>query len=641
MTLQTPPSLPRREKSSTLLERAIVAVTGSIFLCLLGLLLLSLTFQLYYLGRIFPGVHVAGIDLSGVRRTEAADQLSQHASYPDSGLIALEGSGGSWVFSPREMGLILDIEETAQEAYKVGRSGWPWTRIIEQITAVQKGIYLSPIMLFDGRQAQLKLEQVAAQVNRPTIEASLAVDGIEVVAVPGQVGLILDINETLKRVEAQLRTMSDGVVQVSMIERPPMIMDVSGQAELARRIISQPLTLTVPNAAEEDAGPWKFNKETLASMLEVVRVKTENGEQYQLELDPADLRNILEPLVEVLALEPRNARFVFNDDTRQLEVIQNAVIGRELLVEESIERINRELINGSHNIDLVFDLTEPVVTDDSTGEELGVTELVSSQTTYFYGSSAERIQNIQAASSRFHGLLIPPGSTFSMVSELGDISLDTGYAEALIIYGDRTIKGVGGGVCQVSTTLFRTVFFGGFPVVERYSHAYRVYYYELNASGGKNEKMAGLDATVYAPLIDFKFTNDTPYWLLMETYVDVAGRSLTWKFYSTSDGREVEWDTSGLEDIEDPPKPVYEEDEELKVGEIKQVDWAVEGADVTVTRTVTRDGEVLFQDEFKTHYEPWATVCHYGPHTQNYPPPEKKQDIYSCKVLEKDTKKSD
>ena len=67
----------------------------------------------------------------------------------------------------------------------------------------------------------------------------------------------------------------------------------------------------------------------------------------------------------------------------------------------------------------------------------------------------------------------------------------------------------------------------------------------------------------------------------------------------------------------------------------------MEGADVTVTRTVTRDGEVLFQDEFKTHYEPWATVCHYGPHTQGYPPPEKKQDIYSCKVLEKDTKKSD
>jgi vancomycin resistance protein YoaR len=231
--------------------------------------------------------------------------------------------------------------------------------------------------------------------------------------------------------------------------------------------------------------------------------------------------------------------------------------------------------------------------------------------------------------------MVPPGGTFSMVDVLGDISLDSGYAEALIIYGDRTIKGVGGGVCQVSTTLFRTVFFGGFPIVERYSHAYRVYYYELSQSGAVNESLAGLDATVYAPLIDFKFTNDTPYWLLMETYVNVAARSLTWKFYSTSDGRTVEWDTTGLMNKEDPPYPVYEEDDELKKGEIDQVDWAVEGADVTVTRTVWRNGEILHYDEISTHYEPWQTVCHYGPGTKGYPPPKKNQDIYSCKVIEK------
>jgi vancomycin resistance protein YoaR len=129
-----------------------------------------------------------------------------------------------------------------------------------------------------------------------------------------------------------------------------------------------------------------------------------------------------------------------------------------------------------------------------------------------------------------------------------------------------------------------------------------------------------LDATVYVPLVDFKFANDSPNWLLMETYVNAGARTLTWKFYSTSDGRTVEWDTTGLKNKEDPPEPLYEENSDLSKGEIKQVDWAVEGADVSVTRTVWRDGNVLHDDIFNTHYMPWRAVCEYGPGTKGMPP---------------------
>jgi vancomycin resistance protein YoaR len=207
-----------------------------------------------------------------------------------------------------------------------------------------------------------------------------------------------------------------------------------------------------------------------------------------------------------------------------------------------------------------------------------------------------------------------------MAEQLGDVSLDEGYSEAWIIFGDRTIKGVGGGVCQVSTTLFRTVFFGGFPVEERYPHAYRVLYYEQNPNGSNNSKLAGLDATVYVPVVDFKFTNDTEHWLLMETYISKSGRWLTWKFYSTSDGRTVSWDTTGLKKKKDPPDPIYEENPELAKGVVKQVDWAVEGATVTVTRRVNRSGKELWEDIFKTKYQPWAAVCEYGPGTGKMPP---------------------
>jgi len=106
-----------------------------------------------------------------------------------------------------------------------------------------------------------------------------------------------------------------------------------------------------------------------------------------------------------------------------------------------------------------------------------------------------------------------------MAQAMGEVSLNNGYAEELIIYNGQTIQGVGGGVCQVSTTLFRTAFFSGFPIAERHPHAYRVKYYEKESGNRLNNRLAGLDATVYVPLVDLKFINDTPYWLLMETYV--------------------------------------------------------------------------------------------------------------------------
>src|SRR6185369_13039050 len=277
-------------------------------------------------------------------------------------------------------------------------------------------------------------------------------------------------------------------------------------------------------------------------------------------------------------------------------------IGRSLDIEGSIKAINEALGRGEHTVPLVINEAQPRVPATATAQELGITELVHEETSYFYGSSAARIQNIEAAAKQFHGVLVAPGETFSMGAHLGDVSLDNGFAEALIIYGGRTIKGVGGGVCQVSTTLFRAVFNAGFPIVERTPHAYRVSYYEQNASGGVDPRLAGLDATVYFPLVDFKFTNDSPYWILMETYM--GSGSLTWKFYSTSDGRSVTWDTSGVTNVVPAPQPSFEENPELRKNEMKQVDWAANGADVTVNRTVWKDGAVYLQDAFTTHYEP-------------------------------------
>jgi vancomycin resistance protein YoaR len=256
---------------------------------------------------------------------------------------------------------------------------------------------------------------------------------------------------------------------------------------------------------------------------------------------------------------------------------------------------------------------QPAVTDNATAASLGITGLVNKYTSYFRGSSAARLQNIDAARKQFHGLLIPPNTTFSMGDAIGNISLDNGYAEALIIYNGKTITGVGGGVCQVSTTLFRTAFFAGYPIVERNAHAYRVYYYEQTATG-LDPLMAGLDATVYFPLVDLKFTNDRPYWLLMETYFSAKDASLTWKFYSGDDGRTVAWKNLGLRNVVPAPDPLIQENPDLPQGTCHQTDYAGDGADITVVRTVTRNGQQLTLpgDTIKTHYQPWQAVYQYS-----------------------------
>ena len=589
-----------------ILGAAVTAVVGFVVACL-GFLLVT---RLAYSGRALPGIRISHLDVGGRTEAEIATLIGQTVTYPDSARIVLRDRAQVWTATPAELGVVLDIPSMTAEALATGRRGRLTERLDDQVQAWFRGRSLAPIVLIDGRVASAYFAGLAAQIDRPVIEASLSIDGLDVQVQPGQVGRRLDTTANLAALAQVVPSLHDAGIELVIRESPPQVLDVSQQAAQARIILSQPLSLTA-----EGAGPWTFDAAELAQMMRFNRVTDASGAHYAVGLDPAALSEFLAGLASELEREPENARFIFNDDTRQLDLLRSAVIGRTLDIPATIESVNAGLTAGQHTLPLVFDTTDPAVGDTATAAELGITEnlLMASYgtqgaATYFSGSSAERIQNIATASAAFHGLLIAPGQTFSMGDYLGDISLDTGYAEALIILGNRTIKGVGGGVCQVSTTLFRAVFFAGFPIVERHPHAYRVGYYEQ----GTGSPGPGMDATVFLPLVDFKFTNDTPYWLLMETYI--YGNQLLWKFYSTSDGRTVQWSKDISNEVK-APETIYRENPDLPKGEIEQVDWSAKGLDVVVYRTVTRDGETLYQDRIKTHYLPWRAIYEFGPGT--------------------------
>jgi vancomycin resistance protein YoaR len=311
-----------------------------------------------------------------------------------------------------------------------------------------------------------------------------------------------------------------------------------------------------------------------------------------------------------LIVAPENGRFHFNDDTRQLQMIVGSRSGRTLNVAQTVANLEAAIFSEFNRIaPMAFDYQLPPYHANVTAAELGITELVARGVSLYAGSTAARIENIRQSLARFDGLIIAPGEIFSFNRYVGDISPEAGYVSSAVIYGGRTIQGVGGGVCQVSTTAFRAAFYGGFPIVERYGHGYRVGYYERGDAEG-----VGMDAAIFTPELDFRFLNDTPHHLLIETSMYEQNSSVEFRFYSTSVGRQVIKQGPVVLDVQ-PALPLrFEVNPEFLPGQELQVDFGAEGAYVEVTRIILdQNGNERDREIFATQYQPWGSIVQVAP----------------------------
>ena len=461
----------------SLVTRILLAFAAGLILLLALLLIVNLVFSAVYSNRVLPGVSMNGVQLGGLSLDQATSEIARSIRFTETGSVLLLANEKSWAAAPVQLGVYLDPIASAKSAFAVGRRGSVDSILLQRFASLNEGTEVFPTFIYDQKAAISFLNQVAVEINQPIREASLGLQGTDVIVNQGQAGRQLDYAASLASITSQVQTMQDGVVQLSVVQSDPVILDASIQGEQARTILSQPFTLAVP-AGSNNNEPVQIQPESLAQLLTFERVTNGNGTSYQVAVNQALMTAYLNSIQNNLNTYPENARFIFNDETRQLELLKSATVGRTLNLENSVSAINTAIQSGSHSADLAFDIANPPVTDSATAADLGITELIESRTTYFRGSTADRVQNIRIASSQFHGLLIAPGETLSMAEVLGDVSLDNGYAEAMIILGDQTIKGVGGGVCQVSTALFRTAYYAGYQILERHSHAYRVGYYE-------------------------------------------------------------------------------------------------------------------------------------------------------------------
>src|SRR5258706_1604361 len=304
----------------------VAALLSGFMLFMVIILAWTLGYHLLYAGRIFPGVSVAGVDLSGLTRDEAAVKLNQTLSYPIGGKILFRDGEKAWVATPAELGMVFDPSSSATTAYSLGRSGGIFGSLSGQVRAGGFGIQVAPVILFDQRVAYQYLTQISTQIDQPVVEAGLSLQGTNVVAQPGQVGRELKIDATLIYLGAQLQTFSDGEVPLVIQEIKPKILDVSAQADAARQALSQPLTLQIPDATGGAPGPYIYNVQMLAGLLGVHR----GQDGVQVVLNTTGLSDLLAPIKQQVDRSPADSKFTFKDDTRQLDLIEDSKVGRTL-----------------------------------------------------------------------------------------------------------------------------------------------------------------------------------------------------------------------------------------------------------------------------------------------------------------------
>jgi vancomycin resistance protein YoaR len=567
-------------------------------------------------GRVFTGVRLNGADLSGKTPEEVFAIAQQQSSYYGLPNLKLKAGDQVFDFRPAEFGSTFDPAATVRLAMHIGREG-DWTRQLQERAQVYwNGVDIGPTVRMDTGAAARRVAQIAEQLDRPAIDAKLDVDAASgtVRETPAQTGVALDQTTSVRLIEAAILSRVGTEIILPLTSTPPRIASVTNAATTLSRIIGSDLIVMLPQWDKDGqpVAPVEAFRVSRANMSDYALVEevTQNGQPtLDVRFRRESVRTKIVPLAGAITGTLQNARFVFDDLTGKLSVIQPSRAGRALDVDATLDAIQAAALSDSNRtVVAAVTIVQPPVPDTATGPELGITQLITQATTFFKGSSAARLANVKLAASRFHGVVVPPGEVFSFNSFLGNVSKEEGFEEGLIIVGNRTEKGVGGGVCQVSTTAFQAALRAGFPIVERYPHGYRVSYYERGMG-------AGYDAAVFTPWADLKFRNDTKSHLLIETYYDPAKVTLTFKFYGTRDGRDVFISPSKISGTVPHGPDLYEPDPEnqLAAGQVKQVEYAVDGAVMSFQRIVKRGSETLLDETIGSKYVPWRNVFRFGP----------------------------
>lgn len=302
---------------------------------------------------------------------------------------------------------------------------------------------------------------------------------------------------------------------------------------------------------------------------------------------------------QIEARKPRDARFVSlgaDDLADQKSWVARGQSGWTVNRAVTAQRLLLALRSGSPEVQVAVRLTPPERTVQSL-RAAGVLRHIASGTSSYAGSPSFRVHNIRVGSARLSGWLLGAGEVFDFNRALGRVSAARGFVPGYVILGDRLSLEDGGGVCQVSTTLFRAAYTAGLEMVERHAHSHQVSYYDP----------PGFEATVYAPSLNFRFRNDTGRALLIQAAWDVKAQTLRFDLFGAI-RHDVTVSAPRISGLRPARPPSFISDATLKPGQVVRIDMPASGMQVLIERQIRGEGGKVRRDVTRSSYRPWGGV---------------------------------
>lgn len=480
---------------------------------------------------IVPGVSIDGTSLSGKTVTEAEKIIAQKAAFYEYGKITIVHDGTAWSTTPHDLGVTFDTDTTAQNTYAIGRSNNVVENVIARANALVSGKTISLVAQIDESLFTAYTDTAFGHLDHPAINAALQFDETEhrFAATEAQIGTIVNKSKLKYDLLQTALRASERIISIAMqtddpLITAPMLADTVSKANelyehapiTLEHITPSGEILTTPSGRK-----YQITKEQLKDIL----TTTYRNAEAHIDARPDVIRDFLVQIAPSINTKPRNATLtVQNGRAKEFAISKSGI---DLDIEKSTERILEGIRNGNTSITLVVTETLPEIRTE-TIENLGLVALIGKGESDFSGSPASRIFNIKLGAEKMNGVLIKPGEEFSFMKTIGEVGAKEGYQFAMVIKnGGDLVREYGGGLCQVSTTMFRAAVYSGLPVLERSPHSLPVSYYNPQ----------GFDAAVYSPHPDLRFKNDTPSNILVQT--KIIGSKLYFEFYGTPDGRET------------------------------------------------------------------------------------------------------
>ena len=270
----------KRSRQISPIMQIVIAFGSGLAAFLLLFMVLNIGISLFYVGRIMPGVTMNGIPLSGMTVEEAATAITASYRFPETGNILLVDGQNSWPVKPVQLGFYLDPLASANSAYNAGRRGRLMQVLMQRVAVFKQDVQVQPSFIFDQKTAVNALNALAVQINQPVREASISIEGTQVLVQNGQSGRVLDVQATLDAITQQIQTMQDGVVSLMVRQSAPVIISAEAQGELARTVLSEPLTLTLPADASGQVASFQIQPADLAPLLTFAKVENGSESQY-------------------------------------------------------------------------------------------------------------------------------------------------------------------------------------------------------------------------------------------------------------------------------------------------------------------------------------------------------------------------